>query len=64
MADLQQFFLNETFGENSSMQDLIKKVKTCITTVRLGQGWCTFQILQSLVGSYCLKVYLLPDDKF
>lgn len=38
MADLQQYFLNETFGENSSMQDLIKKTKTCITTVRLGQG--------------------------
>ncbi|XP_052232810.1 integrator complex subunit 8-like isoform X2 [Dreissena polymorpha] len=37
MADLQQFFLNETFAENSSVQDLIKKVKTCITAVRLGQ---------------------------
>lgn len=37
MVDLQQFFLNETFGENSSLQDLIKKVKTCITAVRLGQ---------------------------
>lgn len=38
LADLQQFFLNETFAENSSLQDLVKKVKTCITAVRLGQG--------------------------
>ena len=38
MADLQQYFLNQTVSENSSLQDLIKKTKTCITTVRLGQG--------------------------
>ncbi|KAL4235107.1 Integrator complex subunit 8 [Mactra antiquata] len=37
MVDLQQFFLNETFGENSTLQDLVKKVKTCITAVRLAQ---------------------------
>lgn len=38
LADLQQYNMNESLGENSTLQDLIKKTKTCITSVRLGQG--------------------------
>ncbi|XP_076110626.1 integrator complex subunit 8-like isoform X1 [Mytilus galloprovincialis] len=37
LADLQQYNMNESLGENSTLQDLIKKTKTCITSVRLGQ---------------------------
>lgn len=38
LADLQQYFLNETVAESSSVQDLVKKTKTCLTSIRLGQG--------------------------
>lgn len=38
LVDLQQYFLNEMLGESMSLQDLVKKTKTCITSVRLGQG--------------------------
>jgi len=38
LCDLMQYYLNETMGENTSVQDLVKKTKTCITSVRLGQG--------------------------
>ena len=38
LADLQQYNMNESLGENTSLQDLVKKAKTCITSVRLGQG--------------------------
>lgn len=37
LADLQQYFLSETLAETTSLQDLVKKTKTCITSVRLGQ---------------------------
>ncbi|XP_064611171.1 integrator complex subunit 8-like [Liolophura sinensis] len=37
LADLQQFFLNETFPEGSTQQDVAKKAKTCITALRLDQ---------------------------
>ncbi|PVD21213.1 hypothetical protein C0Q70_19382 [Pomacea canaliculata] len=37
LADLQQYFLNETVAESSSVQDLVKKTKTCLTSIRLGQ---------------------------
>ncbi|KAJ8302723.1 hypothetical protein KUTeg_019119 [Tegillarca granosa] len=37
LVDLQQYFLNEMLGESMSLQDLVKKTKTCITSVRLGQ---------------------------
>ncbi|KAL3858729.1 hypothetical protein ACJMK2_008987 [Sinanodonta woodiana] len=37
LADHLQYLMNESFGENATLQDLIKKTKTCITTVRLGQ---------------------------
>lgn len=37
LADLQQYSMNESLGENTSLQDLVKKAKTCITSVRLGQ---------------------------
>lgn len=37
LADLQQYNMNESLGENTSLQDLVKKAKTCITSVRLGQ---------------------------
>ncbi|KAK6184710.1 hypothetical protein SNE40_007123 [Patella caerulea] len=37
LTDLKQFYLNETFGEGSSLPDLNKKTKTCLTSVRLAQ---------------------------
>ena len=38
LADLLQFYTTKSFGMNNTMQDLIKKTKTCITSVRLDQG--------------------------
>lgn len=38
LADLLQYNMNETVSENSSLQELIKKTKTCITSVRIGTG--------------------------
>ncbi|XP_048254993.1 integrator complex subunit 8-like isoform X2 [Haliotis rufescens] len=37
LADLRQYDLNQTFGEGCTLQDLVKKTKTCLTTIRLGQ---------------------------
>ncbi|XP_052817702.1 integrator complex subunit 8-like [Mya arenaria] len=37
LVDLQQYFLTEHLAENTNLQDLVKKVKTCITAVRLAQ---------------------------
>lgn len=37
LADLQQYFLVDSLGDQTSLQDLVKKTKTCITCVRLGQ---------------------------
>lgn len=38
LADLLQFYTTKSFGMNTTLQDLIKKTKTCITSVRLDQG--------------------------
>jgi len=38
LVDLQQYFLTETLQDNTTVTDLGKKVKTCITAVRLAQG--------------------------
>ncbi|XP_041376535.1 integrator complex subunit 8-like [Gigantopelta aegis] len=37
LCDLLQYYLNQSFGEGSTLQDLVKKTKTCLTTIRLGQ---------------------------
>ncbi|KAK3086111.1 hypothetical protein FSP39_013715 [Pinctada imbricata] len=37
LADLLQYQTSVTFGENTTLQDLVKKTKTCITSVRLDQ---------------------------
>ncbi|KAK7115409.1 integrator complex subunit 8-like [Littorina saxatilis] len=37
LAELLQYFLSETVSDSSSIQDLVKKTKTCLTSVRLGQ---------------------------
>lgn len=39
-ADLLQYFLSETVCDASSIQELVKKTKTCLTSIRLGQGEC------------------------
>ncbi|XP_076470196.1 integrator complex subunit 8-like isoform X2 [Babylonia areolata] len=37
LADLLQYFLSETVSHASSLQDLVKKTKTCLTSIRLQQ---------------------------
>ena len=38
LADLLQFFLSEVVSDASTIQELVKKTKTCLTSIRLGQG--------------------------
>nr|KAG5712950.1 hypothetical protein BaRGS_021744 [Batillaria attramentaria] len=37
LADLLQYFISETVTDSSTLQDLVKKTKTCITSIRLQQ---------------------------
>jgi hypothetical protein len=41
LADLLQHFMNEASSSESAIQDLVKKTKTCLTSIRLGQGRVT-----------------------
>ncbi|XP_021343863.1 integrator complex subunit 8-like isoform X2 [Mizuhopecten yessoensis] len=56
LADLQQYFLSETLAEQTSLNDLVKKTKTCITCVRLGQDVQPSRIVLEHCAAFLLNI--------
>nr|XP_022337358.1 integrator complex subunit 8-like isoform X5 [Crassostrea virginica] len=56
LADLLQFYTTKSFGMNNTMQDLIKKTKTCITSVRLDQDIQPTMVILEHCAAFLLNI--------
>lgn len=56
LADLLQFYTTKSFGMNTTLQDLIKKTKTCITSVRLDQDIQPTMVILEHCAAFLLNI--------